>query len=212
MSVLLPNEEGELERYVFRQDCLDLSRDSTVDIFEFRQTYAAPRVIANPGFGRRKQAGVTEDAIDWEATRQHLASLLSLGLGIAFPMDTAQRGTEISDWKIIKRLTEAGLSVAEEAGHKERVICGAGAECVEDPGRCALAHVIDSYVSQIQFPAKQWSPNWSGPRGRHKNPLHPADLSTTYPPLQLCARSTLLLLSETVVPPFLCDRQTRPPR
>jgi hypothetical protein len=128
-----------------------LARDESVALFAFRNVYAAAPLVANPLFRGEASGRLTPEAIDWIGTGQRLRTFFALGMGVAFPMDTAQRGTQIVDWSIAAELIKLAVDVGREYGHPERVICGAGADSVRNPSRCSMADVIDSYVAQTRF-------------------------------------------------------------
>ena len=151
MTLLLPNEHGRLGEYEPRQNRLDLKRDNSIDIFVFRNVYAAAPLVANPFFSIEKTGGITPESIDWDGTRERLRAFFELGMGLAFPMDTAQRGSQIVDWTIAGELIRLGIDVGKACGHPERVICGAGVDSVQIPSQCSMQEVIDSYVTQIAF-------------------------------------------------------------
>lgn len=120
-------------------------------IFPFRNTYAAAPVVANPSFYFEKAGKITPDAIDWDATKNRLEEIHRHGMGTAFPMDTAQRGSEITRWDLVEPLISLNIDVAKSFDHPERAMCGAGVELVKDLENCPLEEVIGSYVKQTQF-------------------------------------------------------------
>ena len=84
----------DLENFAGAGKREDLGLSDPSAIFGFRNTYAAAPVVANPSFYFEETGKITTDAIDWDATKNRLEEIHKHGMGTAFPMDTAQRGSD----------------------------------------------------------------------------------------------------------------------
>lgn len=141
----------DLENFAGAGKREDLGLSDPSAIFGFRNTYAAAPVVANPSFYFEETGKITTDAIDWDATKNRLEEIHKHGMGTAFPMDTAQRGSEITGWKLVEPLITLNIDVAKSFGNPERAMCGAGVELAGDLESCSLDDVIGSYVQQAKF-------------------------------------------------------------
>lgn len=109
-----------------------------------RQVFAAAHVVADP---LRMQNPHSDMAIDWESTLAYRRHLMSLGLGIAEAMDTAQRGMGL-DWPTALALIRQSVEQAK-AYPGARVASGAGTDHLTEYAGLTLQDVIAAYEQQI---------------------------------------------------------------
>ncbi|HAU5563768.1 TPA: dihydrodipicolinate synthase family protein [Serratia fonticola] len=109
-----------------------------------RDVYAAAHVVADP---QRMQNPQSDMAIDWDSTLEYRHHLMSLGLGIAEAMDTAQRGMGL-DWPTALELIKRSVEQAK-AYPGARVASGAGTDHLTDFSQLTLQDVIAAYEQQI---------------------------------------------------------------
>ena len=109
-----------------------------------RDVYAAAHVVADP---QRMQNPHSDMAIDWDSTLEYRHHLMSLGLGIAEAMDTAQRGMGL-DWPTALELIKRSVEQAK-AYPGARVASGAGTDHLTDFSQLTLQDVIAAYEQQI---------------------------------------------------------------
>lgn len=109
-----------------------------------RQVYAAAHVVADP---LHMKNPTTCMAIDWDSTLQYRRHLMSLGLGIAEAMDTAQRGMGL-DWSASLLLIQRSIEQAKDfPGAK--IASGAGTDHLTRYDGLTIADIIAAYEQQI---------------------------------------------------------------
>lgn len=109
-----------------------------------RQVYAAAHVVADP---QRMQNPHSDMAIDWDATLAYRRHLMSLGLGIAEAMDTAQRGMGLN-WATGLELIQRSVEQAK-AYPGTLIASGVGTDHLTDFTGLTLQDVIAAYEQQI---------------------------------------------------------------
>ena len=108
-----------------------------------RIAYAATHVVADPLAANGPGAPAT---VDWDATLAYRRHLWAHGLGVADPLDTAQRGMGL-DWAATRELI--GRAGAEARATGGLLACGAGTDQLP-PGPARLADVIAAYEEQCE--------------------------------------------------------------
>ena len=110
-----------------------------------RIAFAAAHVVADPYSSSAPGLGA---ALDWDATLAVRRRLLSLGLGVAEAMDTAQRGMGL-DWPAALELVRRSL---EDAGPRDRrrVFSGVGTDHLDPAEARSLDDVTRAYLEQLE--------------------------------------------------------------
>lgn len=137
-----------------------LSSSGTVEPYKLRgaRSWSAP---ADPKFNRvafsaahvvadaRSAADPWVDAaVDWDATLRYREHLLSLGLGVAEAMDTAQRGMGL-DWPTALKLIEKTVAMAKGMPGA-LVASGVGTDHLAPRPGLTTADVIAAYEQQAE--------------------------------------------------------------
>lgn len=108
-----------------------------------RVAYSAAHVVADP---RAAADPWVDAAVDWDATLRYRDHLLSLGLGVAEAMDTAQRGMGL-DWPTALELIRRTVKLAE-GRPGARVASGVGTDHLPPRPGLTAADVIAAYEEQ----------------------------------------------------------------
>lgn len=109
-----------------------------------RQVYAAAHVVTDPQQMKNPSSCM---AIDWDSTLQYRRYLMSLGLGIAEAMDTAQRGMGL-DWQASLSLIQRSVDQAKDFPGAQ-IASGAGTDHLTHFAGLKLADIIAAYEQQI---------------------------------------------------------------
>ncbi|MDG3002564.1 dihydrodipicolinate synthase family protein [Paludisphaera mucosa] len=108
-----------------------------------RIAYSAAHVVADARSAVDPWVGA---AVDWDATLRYREHLLSLGLGVAEAMDTAQRGMGL-DWPTALELIERTVALAKNRPGA-RVASGVGTDQLAPRPGLTTADVIAAYEEQ----------------------------------------------------------------
>lgn len=138
MKIDLPDTNGKLSSYSL------IGRPIETTAFDRnfnRVVFSAAHVVANP-FTSGNPSGPA--AIDWDRTMAFRRHLVSLGLGIAEAMDTAQRGMGL-DWPAALELIRRTKQEIPDA----LVFNGAGTDHLDPRDVASLDDVRDAYFEQI---------------------------------------------------------------
>ncbi|AMV37934.1 dihydrodipicolinate synthase family protein [Planctomyces sp. SH-PL62] len=108
-----------------------------------RVAFSAAHVVAD---ARSGVAPWVEAAVDWDATLRYREHLLSLGLGVAEAMDTAQRGMGL-DWPTALELIERTVAMAKDRPGS-LVASGVGTDQLAPGPGTTTADVIAAYEEQ----------------------------------------------------------------
>ncbi|QIG50485.1 dihydrodipicolinate synthase family protein [Nordella sp. HKS 07] len=138
MKIDLPTESGKLVPYALTGAPVDTAR---FDRNFNRVVFSAAHVVADP-FTASDPTG--RAAIDWEKTLAFRRHLVSLGLGIAEAMDTAQRGMGL-DWQGALELIRRTKQELPDA----LVFNGAGTDHLDARDARSLDDISDAYSQQI---------------------------------------------------------------
>jgi len=141
-TLMLPRADGSLERYALRPARPWPTR-ARAPAFN-RIAYSAAHVVADPLAAT--DPWITP-ALDWDATIRYRRHLLSLGLGVAESMDTAQRGMGL-DWPTSLMLIERTLSATSDLPGA-RIASGAGTDHLDPAAARTLGDVIAAYETQV---------------------------------------------------------------
>jgi len=110
-----------------------------------RTAFAAAHVVAD---ARSAVDPWVEAAVDWDATLRYREHLLSLGLGVAEAMDTAQRGMGL-DWPTALTLIEKTVAMAR-GKPGSMVASGVGTDHLPPRPGLTTADVIAAYEKQAE--------------------------------------------------------------
>jgi hypothetical protein len=164
-SLMLPLDDGRIERYTVRNGPLDIpatragaatpagagtTAGKTAGAAHARPVfnrvaYAAAHVVTNPLANIDPALDV---AIDWEQTLAFRHYLWDLGFGVAEAMDTAQRGMGLR-WTHARELIRHSLEAAR--GRPGALIaCGAGTDQLEPGPDVTIDDVIRAYEEQVE--------------------------------------------------------------
>ena len=110
-----------------------------------RTAFAAAHVVAD---ARSAVDPWVEAAVDWDATLRYREHLLSLGLGVAEAMDTAQRGMGL-DWPTALTLIEKTVAMARRKPGS-MVASGVGTDHLPPRPGLTTADVIAAYEKQAE--------------------------------------------------------------
>jgi len=143
LSIILPTDNGRLERYHPTGQPLPLLSSPTAG-GSSRVAFAAAHVVADPLTEREPGAG---SVIDYPATLAFRRHLLDLGLNVAEAMDTAQRGMGL-DWPHAKDLIRHSLEAAEP-GERDRIFSGVGTEQLAPTDVRSIDDVVRAYLEQL---------------------------------------------------------------
>ena len=109
-----------------------------------RVAFSAAHVVAD---ARSAADPWVEAAVDWDATLRYREHLLSLGLGVAEAMDTAQRGMGL-DWPTSLELIRRSLDAARDVPGA-RVASGCGTDHLAPEDARGIDDVIRAYEEQM---------------------------------------------------------------
>ena len=109
-----------------------------------RIAYSAAHVVANP---LAKQNPWLDCALDWDATITYRHHLMSLGMGVAEAMDTAQRGMGL-DWPTSLELIGHTVNAAKDF-KGARVASGCGTDQLAPENTRTIDDVIKAYEEQM---------------------------------------------------------------
>ncbi|CAM3508206.1 dihydrodipicolinate synthase family protein [Nocardioides zeicaulis] len=143
--LLLPASDGTLTPYRLRPRSEAFNAELTGKPAT-RSVYAAAHVVANP-FVDPTDRG-TANEIDWNATMAFRRHLMSLGLGVADAMDTAQRGGGL-DWTLAKTLIQRSGAEARAMGGN--LVCGALTDQLAPGQIWPLEQLVDAYLEQATW-------------------------------------------------------------
>lgn len=138
MKIDLPNESGKLAPYTLVGAPVETA---AFDRSFNRVVFSAAHVVADP-FTASDPTG--RAAIDWKKTMEFRHHLVSLGLGIAEAMDTAQRGMGL-DWQGALELIRRTKQELPDA----LVFNGAGTDHLDPRDARSLADIRSAYFQQI---------------------------------------------------------------
>jgi len=110
-----------------------------------RVAFSAAHVVAD---ARSAVDPWVEAAVDWDATLRYREYLLSLGLGVAEAMDTAQRGMGL-DWPTALELIEKTVAMAR-GKPGALVASGVGTDHLQPRPGLTTADVIAAYEEQAE--------------------------------------------------------------
>lgn len=138
MKIDLPDEHGRLQSFRMKARPIETSGfDRNFD----RVVFSAAHVVADP-FTPADPSGPA--VIDWERTLAFRRHLVSLGLGIAEAMDTAQRGMGL-DWPGALELIRRTRQEMPDA----LVFNGAGTDHLAPRDVRSIEQVKDAYFEQV---------------------------------------------------------------
>ena len=109
-----------------------------------RIAYSAAHVVSDP---LAKQNPWLDCALDWDATINYRRHLLSLGMGIAEAMDTAQRGMGL-DWPTSLQLISRTIDAAKDFSGA-RVASGCGTDHLTSEAALSIEDIIRAYEEQM---------------------------------------------------------------
>lgn len=141
-TVILPRENGTLERYGMREDAGPLPTHAAPA--RTRVAYAAAHVVADPLTSGDPSASTT---VDWDATLAYRHHLWDLGLGVAEAMDTAQRGTGLPH-ELVPELVRRSVREARSRG--AAIACAAATDSLP-PGPAPLEALVSAYRAQCDM-------------------------------------------------------------
>lgn len=110
-----------------------------------RVAFSAAHVVAD---ARSAADPWVDAAVDWDATLRYREHLLSLGLGVAEAMDTAQRGMGL-DWPTALKLIEKTVAMAKDKPGA-LVASGVGTDHLAPRPGLTTADVIAAYEEQAE--------------------------------------------------------------
>ncbi len=140
--VNLLSPSGAVEPYALRGD---RSWSAPAKPAFNRTAFAAAHVVAD---ARSAVDPWVEAAVDWDATLRYREHLLSLGLGVAEAMDTAQRGMGL-DWPTALTLIEKTVAMAR-GKPGSMVASGVGTDHLPPRPGLTTADVIAAYEKQAE--------------------------------------------------------------
>lgn len=143
--LMLPTAAGTLEPYDLRPRSAVFDADLSGKPAT-RSVYAAAHVVANP-FVEPGARG-TDAEIDWDNTMAFRRHLLTLGLGVADAMDTAQRGGGLG-WSLARELIKR--SGAEARDMDGDLVCGAMTDQLSYDRTWSLERLVDAYLEQAAW-------------------------------------------------------------
>lgn len=142
-QILLPNNNGKLERYKMISSGYGNYKPST----PFNRTvYAAAHVVVDPL--SETHPWVSAPAIDWDATMAYREHLWKMGFKIAEAMDTSQRGMGV-DWPTALELVKRSLEMVKDFDGAD-LASGAGTDQLTDFDSITLDDVKAAYIEQIE--------------------------------------------------------------
>lgn len=142
-TIVLPSDDGKLESYSLVGSSVTEERNRERG-WPARRVYSAAHVVTDP---LKPWSPGDSAPIDWDSTLAYRDYLLSLGLGVAEAMDTAQRGQGI-DAPAAMRLVEetAALVRARGSGH---VCAGCTTDDIPAGARVSLDDIVAAYRGQL---------------------------------------------------------------
>ena len=140
-SIRLPDPQGKLDTYRLVGEPLTVA--AMAPTFN-RVAFSAAHVVADPLTAHEPGA---RPAIDWTATLAYRRHLLSLGLGIAEAMDTAQRGMGL-DWPAALELIRHTLAETRDMPNA-LIYSGCGTDQLDPASARSLDDVLRAYDEQL---------------------------------------------------------------
>ena len=142
-TIRLPLADGTLAPYTLRA-ATPWPVPATPPRFD-RVAFSAAHVVADP---LARADPWLEAALDWDATLAYRRYLLSLGLGVAEAMDTAQRGMGL-DWATSFKLIDRSVAAARDIPGA-LVFSGAGTDHLDPADARTVDDVIAAYEHQCE--------------------------------------------------------------
>ncbi len=142
-TIRLPLADGTLAPYTLRA-ATSWPAPAAPPRFN-RVAFSAAHVVADP---LARADPFVDAALDWDATLAYRRHLLSLGLGVAEAMDTAQRGMGL-DWATSFRLIDRSVAAARDIPGA-LVFSGAGTDHLDPADARSVDDVIAAYEHQCE--------------------------------------------------------------
>ena len=142
-TLKLPLPDGTLAPYTLRA-ATPWPKPASPPRFN-RVAFSAAHVVADP---LARADPWLDTVLDWDATLAYRRHLLSLGLGVAEAMDTAQRGMGL-DWATSFKLIDRSVAAARDIPGA-LVFSGAGTDHLDPAEAKSIDDVIAAYEHQCE--------------------------------------------------------------